>query len=158
MSSTSLTFLLYHIVFSVKNREQRLSAIIRERMYPYMGGIIKNLGGMPIIINGTRDHVHILCFLPRHLSLSEAMKVIKAKSSLFHNRVLAPQIPPLHWQDGFGIFTVAADHLESVKNYIIEQDIHHLKRSFEDEWRAFHDRINESQQRTSEMVCEKVDD
>ena len=158
MSSTSLTFLLYHLVFSVKNREQRLSGIIRERLYPYMGGIIKNLGGMPIIINGTRDHIHILCFLPRHISLSETVKVIKAKSSLFHNRVLAPQTPPLHWQDGFGIFTVGADNLESVKSYIIEQDIHHLERSFEDEWRFFHDRLSGALQQTSEMVCEEVDD
>ncbi len=158
MSSTSLTFLLYHIVFSVKKREPRLNKILCERMFPYMGGIIKNLGGMPIIINGTRDHVHILCFLPRHISLSEALKVIKAKSSLFHNRVLAPQTPPLHWQDGFGIFTVAAEQLEKVKNYIVEQDIHHLNRSFEEEWRILNDKIINVVQNTPTMTCETVED
>ncbi|MDD4223137.1 MAG: IS200/IS605 family transposase [Candidatus Cloacimonetes bacterium] len=158
MSSTSLTFLLYHIVFSVKNREQRLTRIESERLYPYMGGIIKNLGGTPIIINGTRDHVHILCFLPRHISLSEAVKVIKAKSSLFRNRELAPQTPPLHWQDGFGIFTVASEQLEKVKNYIVEQDIHHLNRGFDEEWQILQDKIIEAVHKAPAMVCENADD
>jgi len=158
MSSASLAFLLYHIVFSVRNRDARLREDLRLRMFPYMGGIIKNLGGIPIIINGTRDHVHILCFLPRHISISEAVKGIKAKSSLWHNRIYDKNSHPLHWQDGYGIFTVSADNLESVKNYIVEQDQHHLKRNFDEEWQVFQSKAADYLNQTPPMECAPVDD
>lgn len=158
MSSATLSFLLYHIVFGVKNRDFRLGSDLRLRMFPYMGGIIKNLGGIPIIINGRTDHVHILCFLPRHISLSEAVKVIKAKSSLWHNRVWDKNSHPLHWQDGYGIFTVSADSLESVKNYIVEQDEHHLKRSFDEEWALLHDKLIQYKDLASAMECAPVEE
>lgn len=157
MSNTTLTFLLYHIVFSVKNREPRLNIPLRQRIYPYMGGIIKNLGGIPIIINGTRDHVHILCFLPRQISISESVKVIKAKSSLWHNRV-HDKTHPLHWQEGYGIFTVAAEQMEKVKHYIVEQDEHHHNRGFEDEWNILHDKIIEYMDKSPAMEYNEVED
>ena len=152
------TQLLNHIVFSTKERRPLMPPDLRARLFPYMGGIINNLGGTPLIINGTRDHVHILCFLPRHISLSESVKVIKAKSSLFHNRELSPHTPPLHWQEGFAIFTVAAEQLERVKNYIVEQDLHHIKRSFDDEWQILHSKVIDVIQHVPAMVCEKVKD
>ena len=141
MSSASLTFLLYHIVFSVKNRDIRLNPELRLRLYPYMGGIIKKLGGIPIIINGTYNHVNILCFLPRHLSVSESIKIIKARSSIWHNRIYDSKNHPFHWQDGYGVFTVSGENLEKVKHYIAEQEIHHSNVTFDDEWLILHNKL-----------------
>ncbi|MDD4310304.1 MAG: IS200/IS605 family transposase [Candidatus Cloacimonetes bacterium] len=141
MSSASLTFLLYHIVFSVKNRDVRLDPQLRLRMYPYMGGIIKKLGGIPIIINGTSNHVHILCFLPKHLSISECIKIIKARSSLWHNRVYDNNNHSFHWQDGYGVFSVSGENLEKVKHYIANQETHHSHLTFDDEWLALHNKL-----------------
>ena len=141
MSNASLTFLLYHIVFSVKNRDVRLDPNLRLRMYPYMGGVIKKLGGIPIIVNGTFDHVHILCFLPRHLSVSESIKIFKARSSLWHNRVYDNKNHPFHWQDGYGVFTVSGENLDKVKQYIANQETHHSHISFDDEWLALHTKL-----------------
>ncbi|MBW6514784.1 MAG: IS200/IS605 family transposase [Candidatus Syntrophosphaera sp.] len=158
MSSNTITFLLYHIVFSVRNREPRLVRLIRDSMYPYMGGVIKNIGGIPIVINGTRDHVHILCFLPRHISLSESIKIIKAKSSLRHNRNFNPNGLPLHWQDGYGIFTVAAEQMDKVKHYIVEQDQHHMKRGFAEEWDILHNKAIDYMNKSPEMISDFVED
>lgn len=157
MSSATLTYLLYHIVFSVKNRDIRLNPELRLRLYPYMGGIIKKLGGIPIIINGTHDHVHILCFLPRHLSVSESVKIIKARSSLWHNRVYDLHNHPFHWQDGYGVFTVSGDNLEKLKLYIANQEAHHSHISFDDEWTALHEKLVEYSN-YREMEYELVDD
>lgn len=158
MSTASLTFLLYHIVFGVKKRDFRLHEGLRLRMFPYMGGIIKNLGGIPVVINGTSDHVHVLCFLSRHISVSEAVKVIKAKSSLWHNRVYDQNNHPLHWQDGYGIFTVSPDSLENVKHYIVEQDEHHQYRSYAEEWEILHTKIVDYKDKTAAMESVEVED
>jgi hypothetical protein len=123
-----------------------------------MGGIIKKLGGIPVVINGTRDHVHILCFLPRHLSISEMIKVIKAKSSLWHNKVFNPDALPLHWQEGYGAFSVAAEQFDKVRDYIAEQDMHHLSRDFEAEWDILENKVLHAMHKYPEMECEMVED
>ena len=157
MSSATLSYLLYHIVFSVKNRDIRLNPDLRLRLFPYMGGIIKKLGGIPIIINGTSNHVHILCFLPRHLSVSESVKIIKARSSLWHNRIIDQRNHPFHWQDGYGIFTVSGENLERVKLYIANQEAHHSHHSFDDEWATLHEKLADYSN-ILEMECVLVDD
>ncbi len=158
MSTNSMQFLLYHIIFSVHNRDKRLHEALRLRMFPYIGGIIKNIGGSPLIVNGTSDHVHILAFLPRHISIAESVKIIKAKSSLWHNRSFDKNNHPLHWQEGYGIFTVGADSLEAVKNYIAEQSLHHDGRSFNEEWKAFADRLAGYESKFTAMDCPAIDD
>lgn len=157
MSSASLTFLLYHIVFSVKNRDVRLDPDLRLRMYPYMGGIIMKLGGIPIIINGTYNHVHVLCFLPKHLSVSESIKIIKVRSSLWHNRVYDQKNHPFHWQDGYGVFTVSGENLDKVKHYIANQESHHNHLSFDDEWLALHTKLIDYSD-VMGMECDVVED
>jgi len=87
-----------------------------------MAGIIKNLGGVPIIINGIEDHVHILCLLPKNLSIGEFMAKIKANSSKWFRETHCPEFS---WQDGYGAFSVSKSNLEAVANYIDNQDEHH---------------------------------
>ncbi|HNQ43925.1 MAG TPA: transposase, partial [Candidatus Cloacimonadota bacterium] len=71
MASSTSTYLLYHAIFSTKKRERILQKHVRSDLYAFMGGIIKEIGGMPVLINGTEDHVHILAFLPKHVCISD---------------------------------------------------------------------------------------
>jgi putative transposase len=73
--------LLYHIVFSTKNREPWLAPDFRRRVHQYLGGAIRDEGGIAMIINGTGEHVHILAKLRQDKALSKLIGEIKANSS-----------------------------------------------------------------------------
>ena len=92
-------------------------------MYAYLAGIINNIGGLSIKINGIDDHVHILCLLPKDLSIGEFMAKIKANSSKWFRQT---HCPDFGWQDGYAAFSVSKSNLVTVENYIINQEEHHL--------------------------------
>ncbi len=86
MSGSTSSFLLYHLIFSTKKRARTIHPKLRQALFAYMGGIIKKIGGTPVLINGVWDHVHILAFLPRHISLSQSVQAIKGGSAYWFNR------------------------------------------------------------------------
>jgi len=137
MATISSSFLLYHIVFSTKNRQQTIHPDYRSRLYQYMAGIIKEKGGSPILINGTRDHVHILAFLPRHMSISESLQAVKGASSHWYNQEFAASLPRLYWQSGFCIVSVSPSLLNKVKGYVYNQEEHHRENTLDQELEAF---------------------
>jgi putative transposase len=116
--------LLYHIIFSTKNREPLLTDDIRERTFHYMGGIIRDLGGSSQIIGGTADHVHILFRYRPDAALSDLIRDIKANASKWIHKEF-PTHPEFAWQDGYGIFTVSKSGENSVVEYIQNQAEHH---------------------------------
>ena len=71
----------FHIVFSTKERVSLLDSKLKPRLFAYVGGIIRELGGTALLINGPADHLHILALLPAKLELSEAVGKLKANSS-----------------------------------------------------------------------------
>ena len=77
----TFTHLLTHVIFSTKERRPLLKAKIRPRLFSYMGGIVRDLRGKALIINGTSDHVHLLVSMPATISIAEMMRIVKAKSS-----------------------------------------------------------------------------
>ena len=125
MASSSISFLLYHIIFSVKKRQHWIMEDYEPRVHSYIAGIIKHIGGKPIIVGGQRDHIHILSLLPRHVSISEVMKLVKGKSAYWYNHELERVRPKLIWQEGYDAISVSPDNLEKVKNYILHQAMHH---------------------------------
>jgi len=125
MNKGSSIHLLYHVVFSTKKRQKSITLAYRTRLYEYMAGIIKQKEGLPVLINGTEDHVHILSFFPKHISISEMIQAIKGASSFWYNKEMSGSSFHLNWQDGYSIFTVSPSLLEKVKNYIFHQDEHH---------------------------------
>ncbi|NCB27974.1 MAG: IS200/IS605 family transposase [Bacteroidia bacterium] len=133
MASSSISFLLYHIIFSVKQRQYWIMEDYESRVHSYIAGMIKNIGGKPIIVGGQRDHIHILSLLPRHLALSEVMKLIKGKTAFWYNHELAGVRPKLIWQEGYDAISVGPDNLEKVKNYILHQAIHHSNMPYSEE-------------------------
>lgn len=128
----SYSSLLYHVVFSTKERRPFLETEIRKSLFAYIGGIVRELGGKPLIVNGTADHLHLLLALPPTMSIAEAMRLIKANSSKWV-RQKWPKTRFFAWQDGYAVFTVSQSNRGRVYNYIENQEAHHRRRSFRDE-------------------------
>jgi REP element-mobilizing transposase RayT len=133
MAST-FTNLLFHIVYSTKYRRQRIHADTRERLYEYIGGIFREKRGRLLEIGGMPDHVHILARLSPALAVSDVLRVTKANSSKWFNETF-PSRTSFAWQVGFGAFSVSASNLDAVREYIRNQEVHHQRLSFKDEFR-----------------------
>lgn len=130
MPSTHICF-HYHIVFSTKDRLPLIKGIWQDRLYSYIGGIIKNTGGVPLAIGGITDHIHLLFGLNASRRIDYLVRDIKADSSLFVKTELGSGFS---WQKGYGGFTVSPSAIEKVKRYIDHQEKHHERRSFQDEY------------------------
>lgn len=129
---STLTNLLYHIVFSTKNRMPSIQPELREPLYEYMGGILRGEGGILLEIGGISDHVHLLAKLKTTVAIAEVIKQVKGKSSRWVN---AEKKSAQHfdWQEGYGAFSVSASHAERVRRYIRNQERHHHRTTFRDE-------------------------
>jgi putative transposase len=130
------TNLLVHVVFSTKDRAPFLDTGLRQRLFPYLGGIVRELGGQALQINGPADHVHILALLPARISLSELVGKVKANSSGWVHREFSGK-PAFAWQTGYATFSVSHSQKQTVLNYIANQEEHHRKISFGEELIAF---------------------
>jgi len=75
------TNLLYHSVWSTKNRAPLIDDELKESLFPYLGGIIRGMNGIPLFVNGTSDHVHVFMVLPQTIAVADAIRVIKTNSS-----------------------------------------------------------------------------
>ena len=126
------TQVLIHAIFSTKQREPYLSNEIRAELFPYLAGSLQRMKAGPVIVNGPRDHVHILFSLPAVLSLSDAMEKLKANSSKWvHQRW--PRQRAFAWQTGYAGFSVSPSNLASVRNYIARQEERHRKMTYQEE-------------------------
>ena len=117
-----------HVVFATKGRRNLITD--PDRLWPYMRGIARNYRIDFEAIGGTANHVHILLALPPKLSLSHAMRAIKANSSKWTNE----SGQHFAWQEGYAAFSVSASNVEAVRHYIEHQAEHHARHSFEDEF------------------------
>ena len=102
-----------------------------KELFAYMGGLVKELKGKPIIINGMSDHVHLLILLPPNVSISDAMRFVKANSSRWVKERFGKKFA---WQKGFGAFSVSRSNVEAVSKYIKDQQQHHKGFDFKTEF------------------------
>lgn len=107
----------YHTVFSTKHRAMLISPDLEERLYPFMGGILRDLRCTLLAINGMPDHVHLLIRYRADLSHSEMLQQIKGRSSKWINETW-PQRGHFSWQEGYGGFTVSKSAVPEVETYI----------------------------------------
>ena len=128
----SFTANFVHCVFSTKARRNLIPAELQPRLYAYVGGIAKNLAFHLITAGGTANHMHLLIALPPTLRLAEAVQKLKANSS----RWMGEHGVSFQRQEGYGAFSVSPSLLATVKSYILHQEEHHRRRSFEEEFRA----------------------
>jgi len=126
--------LLYHIVFSTKERRPFLQDdSFREDVWAYMAGIAKNLDGFAIRIGGYHDHAHLLVRIPAKVAVSDFVGKLKANASKHINESRDVGMK-FHWQDGYGAFTVSPSQQDAVVAYIDRQVEHHRKQSFQEEF------------------------
>lgn len=128
--------LLYHGIFGVKHRESVLAKPIRDKLFPYMAGIVQKHDGHPIEINGDDDHVHLVLSLGTKHALADVMRDIKASSSKWLNeqRLLPHEF---HWQTGYAIFSVSQSLRSTVATYVRNQETHHAQKTFQEEYLEF---------------------
>ena len=126
--------LLYHIVFSTKERRPFLQDdSFREDVWAYMAGVAKNLDGFAIRIGGYHDHAHLLVRIPAKVAVSDFVGKLKANTSKHINEIRDVGMK-FHWQDGYGAFTVSPSQQDAVVAYIDRQVEHHRKQSFQEEF------------------------
>jgi REP element-mobilizing transposase RayT len=125
--------LLVHIVFSTKNRACDLSPQLAARLFPYMAGIVRERKGVPLIINGATDHVHLLISMPATESMADLLRTLKTNSSRWVHEQF-PEHKAFAWQAGYGAFTVSASRADDVTTYIAAQQEHHRRVSFQEEF------------------------
>jgi len=130
-----------HIIFSTKNRQPYIDSEIQNELHAYLGGICKNLDCNPIIIGGHIDHIHILSLLSKKISLSKFLEEIKSHSSRWV-KSKGPLYTNFYWQNGYGAFSINPTEIAIVKKYINNQEEHHKKRTFQEEYRMFLKKYN----------------
>ena len=124
------------IVFAVKYKESIIKKDWQPENFGVIGNLINEAGCKTIIVNGVEDHVHCLIGLKPAVSVSELMKTVKAKSSKYINdHSLTPQ--RFEWQEGYGVFSYGQSQVDSVYKYIQNQQDHHKKQTFKEEYLEF---------------------
>lgn len=124
--------ILLHIVFSTKHRTPWITADIAERLYPYMGGIVRAEKGVLYDIGGVEDHVHIYIRWRPDATVSDLMRAVKASSSKWIHDTFTKHAA-FAWQEGYSVFSVSKSQEGAVKAYIAGQREHHKKEDFKSE-------------------------
>jgi REP element-mobilizing transposase RayT len=124
----------YHLVFSTKGRRPLIESHWRAPLHAYLGGIVRSLGGVPQAVGGTADHVHLLVGLHATHRLADILREVKGGSSEWMRGEVGAR--EFGWQEGYGAFTVSRSHLIEVSRYIADQEEHHRKRTFQEEYLA----------------------
>ena len=124
------------IIFAVKNREAVIDKSWRSTLLGVIGNLINETGCKTIIVNGVEDHIHCFLGLKPVVSISELMKTVKGKSSKYINDHQLTK-KRFEWQRGFGVFSYSQSSIENVYKYIANQEKHHHKQTFRDEYLEF---------------------
>ena len=122
-----------HVVFSTKERRKIIPVDMKQRLWSYTAGICKRQKVFVHAIGGVEDHIHLLLQFPATIAISEAIKTIKANSSGW----MSDEIGKFAWQEGYGAFSVSQSKIPAVVRYIQNQERHHHKMSFEEEFIGF---------------------
>lgn len=132
------TYTQIHIqfVFAVKFRNGLISPSFKEELYQYISGILKHYNHKLLAMNGMPDHLHIFIGMRPTQSISDLMQDIKGNSSKWINEKKFLKIK-FEWQEGYGAFSYSKSHVNTVIEYIKNQEEHHKKESFRDEYLKF---------------------
>ena len=132
----SLTLLIAHLIFSTKGREPLIDAELKPHLHAYMAAVLRDMGGKAILINGMPDHVHVLTYVPPTVSISDLLRNLKANASRCVHKTY-PGRRAFAWQRGYAAFSVNPGNVDDIRRYVADQEEHHKRVSFQDEYRAF---------------------
>ena len=130
---STFTNLLFHIVYSTKYRKPTIDRNWQDELYGYVGGIIRDNKATLLCMGGVSDHVHLLAKLSPTIAISDMLRLIKSNSSKMVNETMTPQIP-FEWQPGYAAFSVSESQYPRVRDYVRNQEQHHRKQSFQEEF------------------------
>jgi putative transposase len=134
--SQSLSKIWTHLVFSTKERYAFLSDLtVRQQMHAYLATTLKENNCPTLAVGGVSDHVHALFILSKNHSIADVVGAIKRASSKWVKGE-GIQLRNFHWQEGYGAFSISQSHIERVQKYILNQESHHRRKTFKDEFRA----------------------
>lgn len=131
----SLAQIYLHIIYSTKDRRPFLQDVsLREDLHAYLAGTCNNLDCPAIEVGGVQDHVHVLCRLGRTITVADLLRELKRESSKWVKEQ-SRELQAFAWQTGYGAFSVSPSHLKGLRKYILGQEEHHRRESFQDELR-----------------------
>jgi len=131
MPSTHVS-LHYHLVWATKDHQKSIHPAWKDRLHAWLGGCVRELGGVAIAAGGVSDHVHCLAGLKATHRLSDFMRVLKSESSEWIHKEL--HVATFQWQEGYGAFTVSPSQIKNVQKYILNQEEHHRSKTFQEEY------------------------
>ena len=134
--ANTLVKVYIHIVFHVKHTKVMMRNEDLNRIFSYIGGIIKGIDSIPMEVGGVNNHVHIVASLPKTRSLSDFVRIIKSDSSRWIKKI-DKHYDMFEWQEGYGAFSVSSTILERTVNYVRNQSEHHKTMTFKDEYKSF---------------------
>ena len=123
-------------VFVVKFRKALIDKSFKEELYQYITGIVQSYGHKMLAINGVEDHVHVFIGMRPTQSISDLMQDIKGSSSKWINEKKFLKVK-FEWQEGYGAISYSKSHVQNVINYVKNQEKHHAKQTFRDEYIEF---------------------
>jgi len=132
------TYTQIHIqfVFVVKFRKALIDKSFKQELYKYMTGIVQSYGHKMLAINGVEDHVHVFIGMRPTQSISDLMQDVKGSSSKWINEKKFLKVK-FEWQEGYGAFSYSKSHVQKIINYVNNQEKHHAKQTFRDEYIEF---------------------
>ncbi|MFN4854419.1 MAG: IS200/IS605 family transposase [Bacteroidota bacterium] len=122
-----------HLVFSVKWRQNLIQKKWKDELHKYICGIVNGKGQKVYAIGGVSDHIHILVSIKPNIFISDLVRDIKANSSKWINEKGYVK-GKFQWQEGFGAFSCSQSVLDTVIAYINNQEQHHQRKTFKDEY------------------------
>jgi putative transposase len=131
----SLATNLIHLVYSTKSRKPWIPHELSDRLYAYQAGVYQQWESPALVIGGVEDHVHALFLLSKNVALKRVVEEVKKSSSKWMKRE-NPECPAFQWQSGYAAFSVSQSNVASVKRYIVNQQEHHRRMTFQEELRA----------------------
>jgi REP element-mobilizing transposase RayT len=132
----SLSFLLIHLIFSTKNRMPVFDETIRQSLHGYIAGVGRQSDCEVFRVGGPQDHVHIAIRIPRTVTIAELVEQLKISSSKWI-KYQSERMAYFAWQRGYAAFSVSPGDLEVLVRYIENQQEHHRRHTFQEEYRAF---------------------
>ena len=133
--SQSLVQIYVHLVFSTKHRKTYLKDLeFRDRTHRYLAGTCNNRQCPALKVGGPDDHVHLLLRLGKSVQMSDLVRDLKRDSSKWI-KLEKTELAQFHWQQGYGAFSISPAHVEGLVEYISDQEEHHRRETFQDEFR-----------------------
>jgi len=139
----SFSRVLIHLVFSTKGQEPVIPREIQAELHSYLGGLLDHIDCPPLQVGGVEDHVHLFFGLSRKSSIAQVVEKLKTSSSKWI-KTKGVKLAHFHWQAGYGAFSVSQSDTERVIEYIKNQEEHHRRMTFQDEYRKLLEKYRQS--------------